>query len=66
LISDGGCCVVNCRNVRGARESQFYSFHPGGVQVVRADGSVQFLSETVAAGIVAALVSKNGSEAISN
>jgi prepilin-type N-terminal cleavage/methylation domain-containing protein len=72
LISDGGCCVVNCRNVRGtstggsAGQSQFYGFHPGGCQVVRADGSVQFLSETTAATVVAALVSREGSEPIGN
>ena len=66
LISDGGCCVVNCRNVRSAATSQFYAFHPGGVQVVRADASVQFLPETTAAVIVAAQVTRNNSEPTTN
>jgi prepilin-type N-terminal cleavage/methylation domain-containing protein len=64
LTPDGGCNVVNNRNVWGTAESQFYAFHPGGCQVVRADGSVQFLSETTNVLVVAALVSKNGGEAI--
>jgi hypothetical protein len=64
LSVDGGCCVVNCRNVRSAGRSQFYGFHPGGCQVVRADGSVQFLPETTNVTVVAALVTRAGSEAI--
>jgi hypothetical protein len=66
LTSDGGCCVVNCRNVRSAATSQFYSFHPGGVMVVRADASVQFLPETTAAVVVAAQVSRAAGESVSN
>jgi hypothetical protein len=66
LSRDGGCCIVNCNNVGGAGASQFYSFHPGGVMLVRADASVQFLPETTASVIVAAQVTKNGSEAVTN
>jgi Protein of unknown function (DUF1559) len=62
LIDNGGCCVVNCRNVRSTAASQFYAFHPGGCMVVRADGSVQFMPETTAATIVAALVTRAGGE----
>jgi prepilin-type N-terminal cleavage/methylation domain-containing protein len=64
LTPDGGCNVINNRNVWGTAESQFYAFHPGGCQVVRADGSVQFLSETTNVLVAAALVSKAGNEAI--
>jgi prepilin-type N-terminal cleavage/methylation domain-containing protein len=66
LTRDGGCCVVNCNNVAGAGASQFYSFHPGGVMVVRADASVQFLPETTAAVIVAAQVTREGAESTTN
>jgi hypothetical protein len=56
---DGGCCVVNCNNV-----SQFFGFHTGGCNTVRGDGSVQFLSESVAPGVLAALVTRAGGEVI--
>jgi prepilin-type processing-associated H-X9-DG protein len=58
---NGGCCVINCSNV-----NQFYSFHPGGVNSLRADGSVQFLPEQTAPATVAALVTRAGGEVISN
>ncbi|HXG10540.1 MAG TPA: DUF1559 domain-containing protein [Gemmataceae bacterium] len=54
-----GCCVVNCVNV-----NEFYSFHAGGVNTLRADGSVQFLRESIPPGMLAALVSRNGGEVI--
>ncbi|MCI0461501.1 MAG: DUF1559 domain-containing protein [Gemmataceae bacterium] len=54
---DGGCCVVNCNNA-----NQFYAFHTGGANALRGDGSVQFLSESVAPGVVGALVTRAGGE----
>jgi prepilin-type N-terminal cleavage/methylation domain-containing protein/prepilin-type processing-associated H-X9-DG protein len=54
---DQGCCVVNCSN-----HNQIYSFHSGGANTVRADGSVQFLTEATAPGVVAALVTRAGGE----
>jgi prepilin-type N-terminal cleavage/methylation domain-containing protein len=62
-IQDGGCCVINCTNGGGAGAYQMYSFHTGGMNGLRGDGSVQFFRDTIAAGIVAALVSRNGGEA---
>jgi prepilin-type N-terminal cleavage/methylation domain-containing protein/prepilin-type processing-associated H-X9-DG protein len=56
-VVDGGCCVVNCNNV-----NQIYGFHTGGANVLRADGSVQFLSEGTAPGVVAAMVTRSGGE----
>jgi prepilin-type processing-associated H-X9-DG protein len=61
LVQDGGCCVVNCNNA-----NQFYGFHSGGVNALRGDGSVQFLKESVAPGILAALVTRAGGEVINN
>jgi prepilin-type N-terminal cleavage/methylation domain-containing protein len=58
LTRDGGCCAINCNNV-----SQFYSFHSSGVNALRGDGSVQFLKESTAPGVLAALISRNGGEA---
>jgi hypothetical protein len=57
VTQDGGCCVVNCNNT-----SQLYSFHTGGVQTLRGDGSVQFLKDSVSVAVVAALVSYAGGE----
>jgi prepilin-type processing-associated H-X9-DG protein len=57
LTQDGGCCVVNCNNVQ-----QFYGFHTGGVNSLYADGHVQFLSQTVAPGVLAAMVTRAGGE----
>jgi prepilin-type N-terminal cleavage/methylation domain-containing protein len=58
-VRDGGCCVINCSNV-----NEFYSFHNGGVNVLSADASVHFLSQTVAPGVLAALVTRAGSEVL--
>jgi prepilin-type processing-associated H-X9-DG protein len=59
LIRDGGCCVVNCNNF-----NQFYAFHSGGSNALRGDGSVQFLQQTIAPGVLAALVTRAGGETI--
>lgn len=41
------------------------SYHPGGVQILKADGSVQFISETISGDIWRALGSIRGGELIS-
>jgi prepilin-type N-terminal cleavage/methylation domain-containing protein/prepilin-type processing-associated H-X9-DG protein len=48
-----GPCAINCTN---AAETGVYSFHPSGVHVLLADGSVQFLNENVDVSIFVALV----------
>jgi prepilin-type N-terminal cleavage/methylation domain-containing protein/prepilin-type processing-associated H-X9-DG protein len=40
--------------------SQPFSFHPGGLNVLLGDGSVRFLDEKTNIGVVAALVTRNG------
>jgi prepilin-type processing-associated H-X9-DG protein len=57
LIPDGGCCVINCNNV-----SQFYSFHTGGVNALRGDGSVNFLRDSTTPGVLAAMITRAGGE----
>jgi prepilin-type N-terminal cleavage/methylation domain-containing protein len=54
-----GPCGINCTN-----SSEFYSWHPGGIQTSLADGSVRFLSETVTASVLAALASRAGGEVL--
>jgi prepilin-type N-terminal cleavage/methylation domain-containing protein/prepilin-type processing-associated H-X9-DG protein len=55
-----GPCAVNCTNDREA-----YSFHPGGANVVLADGSVRFLKASIDIRIFAGLVTRAGGEVAS-
>lgn len=52
-----GVCAVNCSN-----DNEIYAFHSGGANVLRADGSVQFVSASVPIEQLAAWVSRNGGE----
>ena len=54
-----GKCAVNCTN-----DSEIYSFHSGGANVVMMDGSVRFLRQTTDITIVAALLTKEGGETL--
>jgi prepilin-type processing-associated H-X9-DG protein len=54
-----GRCMVNCSNNVSA-----YSFHGGGANVCRADGSVRFISETIDAETFAALCTMAGGEVV--
>ncbi|HBH53247.1 MAG TPA: prepilin-type cleavage/methylation domain-containing protein [Planctomycetaceae bacterium] len=54
-----GQCIMNCTN-----DSEFYSFHTGGIQTVLADGSVRFLSENMSAAVLAGLITLQGGEIV--
>ncbi len=54
-----GRCAVNCTN-----DSEIYSFHPGGANIVMMDGSVRLLRQTIDITIVAALLTKGGGETV--
>jgi prepilin-type N-terminal cleavage/methylation domain-containing protein len=58
LYRQTGTPLVNFDNMLG-----LYSFHPGGAHTALADGSVQFLNETIDSDLVLALVSRSGEEA---
>jgi prepilin-type N-terminal cleavage/methylation domain-containing protein/prepilin-type processing-associated H-X9-DG protein len=53
-----GPCVMNCNNLQG----DIYSFHPGGANIVFADGSVRFVRESISIATLAALVTKSSGE----
>ena len=63
--SDGtttpGNCGVNCSNDYG-----LYSFHSGGANVLMADGSVRFVTASVNIRTLAAQVTYNGGEVVSD
>ncbi|MGL4550613.1 MAG: DUF1559 domain-containing protein [Gemmataceae bacterium] len=59
LVTTGGTCFINCTN-----DSEFYSFHTGGMNTCLADGSVRFISSSVAAATLAALVTAQGGDIV--
>jgi prepilin-type N-terminal cleavage/methylation domain-containing protein len=56
-----GPCPINCSN-----NSEVYSFHFQGANVVFADASVHFLSATIDLCVLAALVTRSGDEPIAD
>lgn len=54
-----GCSVINVFNANNP-----YAFHSGGVQVVRGDGSVTFLSQATSNQVFVALLSRDGGEVV--
>ncbi len=59
-LATKGCTFMNVFN-----ENNPYSFHTGGVQVCRGDGSVTFVSDSQDVNVFAATMSRNGGEALS-
>jgi prepilin-type processing-associated H-X9-DG protein/prepilin-type N-terminal cleavage/methylation domain-containing protein len=55
-----GPCGINCTN-----SNEVYSFHPGGANVLFADGSVRFLKASIDIRILARLVTRAGGEVVS-
>jgi prepilin-type N-terminal cleavage/methylation domain-containing protein/prepilin-type processing-associated H-X9-DG protein len=58
-VSHLGPCAINCTNDR-----EVYSFHPGGANVLVADGSVRFLKAGIDIRIFARLVTRAGGEVV--
>lgn len=54
-----GTCAVNCSNA-----NEIYSFHPGGAHVTLADGTVKFAAESIDIRIMAALVTAQAGETL--
>ena len=59
--TQAGCSFINIVN-----ENSPYSFHPGGIQTLRGDGSVGFISQTIDLPTFAAMVSRDGGESLVN
>jgi prepilin-type N-terminal cleavage/methylation domain-containing protein/prepilin-type processing-associated H-X9-DG protein len=56
-----GICLINCTS-----NNEIYAFHPGGANMLFADGSVHFLKESMNPVIVVALITRAGGEIISS
>jgi prepilin-type N-terminal cleavage/methylation domain-containing protein len=56
-LSCPGPCIMNCSN-----NNEAFSFHPGGINVAIADGSVRFLSESITPAQYFALITREGGE----
>jgi prepilin-type N-terminal cleavage/methylation domain-containing protein/prepilin-type processing-associated H-X9-DG protein len=56
-----GTCLVNCTT-----DNELYSFHPGGVNLLFADGSVHFIKETINPKIIVYLVCRADGSVISS
>ncbi len=50
LAAGGGTCFINCSN-----DSEFYSFHTGGVHALMGDGAVRFIGENISGQTLVAL-----------
>jgi prepilin-type N-terminal cleavage/methylation domain-containing protein/prepilin-type processing-associated H-X9-DG protein len=64
--ADGLTKGAGCNAIGASNNNSFYSFHTGGVNAVRCDGSVSFMQNTTAPAVVGALVSKQGGEVFNN
>ena len=68
----GGCSVMNATNAPvntsfnsgGGGDVQIYSFHTGGANFLRGDGSVVFITNSLQPNVLTALISAQGGEAI--
>ncbi len=60
--TNGGPCPINCSSLRG---DGYYSFHPGGINVLLADGATRFISETVESFVFASMITRRKGESFS-
>ena len=59
-VANGCTFAMNRRN-----DNEPYSFHPGGINSLFADGHVTFLAETIEVAVFAKLITRNGGEVVS-
>ena len=65
LIDDGGFDgAAGCTAADADSTSNFSSYHPGGANFALADGSVNFITETVDQGVLRGLSTTSGGEAV--
>jgi prepilin-type N-terminal cleavage/methylation domain-containing protein len=57
LEPPAGCSSINISNVNG-----LYSFHTGGVNILRGDGAVTYLKDSTTPSVLAAMLTRKGGE----
>jgi prepilin-type N-terminal cleavage/methylation domain-containing protein/prepilin-type processing-associated H-X9-DG protein len=61
----GGCSIMNVtNNWNGGTSQQIYSFHTGGANFLRGDGSVAFVTNSLQPNVLTALMTGQGGESI--
>ena len=60
-IRGNGICLVNCTS-----NNEIYAFHPGGANVLFADGSVHFIKESIDPRTIVSLITRAAGEIISS
>jgi len=64
--ADGKTKGSGCNSIGASNHGSLYSFHTGGVNAVRCDGSVSFMPTSTSSSVLAALASKQGGEVYSD
>ena len=59
-IRGAGICLINCTS-----NNEIYSFHPGGANMLFADGSVHFFKESMDPRIIVYMITRAGGEVVS-
>ncbi|WP_162097396.1 DUF1559 domain-containing protein [Gemmata obscuriglobus] len=67
-VSDDDTATRSTRTLamNGTNDGEAYSFHSGGMNIARADGSVAFIRQSVSVGIVAALLTRSHGEVLTD
>jgi len=58
--------LLGCQMINVINSNSMYSWHPGGVNALMGDGSVRFLPANTASATLAALITREGGETLSN
>jgi hypothetical protein len=62
--SGAGVPGAGCECFNTVNADEIYSFHSGGVQAIRGDGSVVFLKQTITPVTLASLISRSNGEVV--
>jgi prepilin-type N-terminal cleavage/methylation domain-containing protein/prepilin-type processing-associated H-X9-DG protein len=60
-IRGNGICLINCTT-----NNEIYGFHPGGANMLFADGSVHFFKESIDPRVVVYMITRAGGEVVSS
>ena len=58
--------LLQSKAINGTNDEEPYGFHTGGINVLRCDGSVAFVRDSVTVGLVAALITRSHGEVLTD